>query len=820
MAIINVNAGDDLQAAINAAVAGDRIVIEAGATFQGTFTLPVKAGSAYITLESSALASLPAGVRVSPASAANMPKLTSGSGQVSYAIRIAEGAHHWKLLGLEIAPLNINSGDTLVETAPSGMTPTDGRVVPYNITIDRCYIHGIDGSSINTVGISLNSRDTEITNCYISDFAGHYRTDSQAIFAGNSPGNLTIINNYLSAASENIQFGYGSGGGYTPDGITMKRNLVSKRDDRKTVWKNIKNLLEFKGGTNALIEGNTFENCWGPHSTIDAGQNGNAIVFTPYDNHVNNIQFVNNVVRFAGSGVTIKSEKKSTEAHHITIRNCLFAHITNSGFYGEGVFIKIGGAHDITADHNTVIHDGTIVSAFGDDPESPNGWRQIPGFVFTNNIANHNAYGIFSSAGFGNLTIAGFFPGSTWQRNIIWACWPGASQYPADNFYPATREVVGFVNYDTGYYNLAPGTAYKNQATDNKDPGVDFDLLNAALAGTTPTPTVTTIVVSPTSASVQAGQTRQFTAEAFDQNGAPMTGVTFAWSSSDPTKATINGSGLVTAVAAGTTQITAAASGVTSTPRTVTVTPVPAPTVHHVEVAPTSALLDPGATVAFSAVAYDAANNPLPGKVFTWSSSAPSVATISSTGVLQGLAAGTTQVRATCEGVVSAPRTATVAQLPQPTVQLVTPASGESFGPASTIRCHANAVAPTGQVTRVEFYADDVLQGTPVTSPPYSKEIGPLAVGRRELKAVAYDSLGNVVTSNKERVNILATPIVFEATSGGTLGRSRVRSVQVPPEVAAYFGIDATIDTKRAGDGDPLQFAVSLMLFYYLAKHL
>jgi hypothetical protein len=103
-ATIAVPAGGDLQAALNAAQPGDTIVLEAGATYMGTFTLPVKSGSSYITIQSSRLAELPSeGQRVSPAQASLMPKLVSpGSG--SAALITAATAHHYQLIGIEIAP--------------------------------------------------------------------------------------------------------------------------------------------------------------------------------------------------------------------------------------------------------------------------------------------------------------------------------------------------------------------------------------------------------------------------------------------------------------------------------------------------------------------------------------------------------------------------------------------------------------------------------------------------------------------------------------------------------------------------------------------
>jgi nitrous oxidase accessory protein NosD len=52
-ATLTVNAGGDLQAAIDAAHPGDTIVLQAGATFNGPFRLRVKNGSTPITIRSS-----------------------------------------------------------------------------------------------------------------------------------------------------------------------------------------------------------------------------------------------------------------------------------------------------------------------------------------------------------------------------------------------------------------------------------------------------------------------------------------------------------------------------------------------------------------------------------------------------------------------------------------------------------------------------------------------------------------------------------------------------------------------------------------------
>src|SRR5258705_8151381 len=79
-ATIAVPAGGDLQAALNAAQPGDVITLAPGATYVGNFVLPNKGAiSGYITIRSAAPdASLPpAGVRISPADSAQLPKIRS-----------------------------------------------------------------------------------------------------------------------------------------------------------------------------------------------------------------------------------------------------------------------------------------------------------------------------------------------------------------------------------------------------------------------------------------------------------------------------------------------------------------------------------------------------------------------------------------------------------------------------------------------------------------------------------------------------------------------------------------------------------------------
>src|SRR5215468_11033408 len=108
-ATIVVPAGGDLQAAINASTFGDTIVLQAGATYQRStgFVLPFKgAGSGtdsdYITIQTSNLSGIAApNTRLDPSTQISaMPKVISTGGYQVFSTAV--GAHHYKLIGLEI----------------------------------------------------------------------------------------------------------------------------------------------------------------------------------------------------------------------------------------------------------------------------------------------------------------------------------------------------------------------------------------------------------------------------------------------------------------------------------------------------------------------------------------------------------------------------------------------------------------------------------------------------------------------------------------------------------------------------------------------
>src|SRR5208283_3509071 len=126
----------------------------------------------------------------------------------------------------------------------------------------------------------------------------------------------------------------------------------------------------------------------------------------------------------------------------------------------------------------------------------------------------------------------------------------------------------------------------------------------------------------------------------------------------NPTAATISSSGLATGVGTGTTQITAALSGVTSPGDTLTVT---AATLQSIAVTPVGPSIAKGTSQQFKATGTytDNSTQDLTSQA-TWESGTPTVATITSAGLATGVGTGTTQITAALGGVTSPGDTLTV----------------------------------------------------------------------------------------------------------------------------------------------------------------
>jgi len=471
-----VGAGGDLQAAIDKAQLGDTIVLQPGATYTGNFVLPEKSGGAgYVTITTSANGLPGADVRIDPSYSSLLAKIKSPNS--APAMATAPFAHHYQLQLLEF-PATVQGVGDIITLGDGGPDQNTLAVVPHDLVLDRVYVHG-DPSFGQKRGIALNSASTTIKNSYVAGIAA-VAQDSQAIGGSNGPGPFTIANNYLEASAENVMFGGADPPipNLVPSDITIAHNLFSKPLAwRGQSWE-VKNLLELKNAQRVVIDGNVFENNW------LAAQVGYAILFTPRNQDggspwtvVQQIQFTNNVVRHVSAGINILGtdyNAPSQKTNAITIRNNLFEDVSGARYGGNGWFVLMNGAADVTIDHNTIFADGTS-DVFAGGPAST-------GFVFTNNIMQDNAWAIMGDgASPGNGTIATYFPGSQFFGSVIAGASP--STYPAGNFYPSSLSGVGFVDFADGNYHLSAASPFLRSGTDGTDVGANIDAINAA-AGT------------------------------------------------------------------------------------------------------------------------------------------------------------------------------------------------------------------------------------------------------------------------------------------------------------------------------------------------
>jgi trimeric autotransporter adhesin len=160
---------------------------------------------------------------------------------------------------------------------------------------------------------------------------------------------------------------------------------------------------------------------------------------------------------------------------------------------------------------------------------------------------------------------------------------------------------------------------------------------------------VATVTVAPLSDTLSVGQTATFVATTRAASGAILTGRVITWMSTNTTVATVTAAGVVTARVAGTATIRATSEGQIGNATLLVVAPPPAP-VATVTVAPASTSVVAGSGAQFAATLRDASGNVLSGRSVTWTSSNTSIATVTSSGLAQSLAAGSVSIRATSEG--------------------------------------------------------------------------------------------------------------------------------------------------------------------------
>lgn len=542
-AVVSVNAGGDLQSALNSAQCGDTIQLQAGAVFAGNFIVPAKScddqhwiivrtstPDAQLPPEGTRMTPCYAGVASLPARPAypcsNPQKLLaaidmSETGQTSGPIQFASGANHYRFVGLEIAP---SAGVTATVDLMSVQGGNSGEAD--HIIIDRSWLHG-SAQEETRRGIALGGMSyVGIVDSYFSDFhctsVSGTCTDANAI--GGGSGDVTqsvwkIDDNFLEASGECILLG-GSEGTVVPSDIEIRFNhffkplvwmkgtpgFVGGKDGNPFV---VKNHFELKNGTRILLEANILEDNWGGFT-----QNGHSIVLTPRNNYdttthtfncnvceVTDVTIRYNTISHVGAGFNLSNPLSVGEGaagggrysiHDVTVDDVNATQFNGGG----GLFLIMSdwpsyALNNIQISHITGFPDpsGKILAL-----AEPDNYPKMPGFVFTDNIVSSSNLPIFG-AGLGATNcdktssplqgLEGCFANYVFTGNVLIGAPENlASEWPAGNHFASSPANVGFVNYNNangGNYALSQSSPY--MSTGGSSPGADVTEINSMIAG-------------------------------------------------------------------------------------------------------------------------------------------------------------------------------------------------------------------------------------------------------------------------------------------------------------------------------------------------
>jgi hypothetical protein len=539
---VMVRAGEDPSQALSQASCGDTVQLQAGATFD-RLDLPEKKcdDAHWIIIRTSAPdAKLPPeGTRLTPcyAGVSSLPgrpalqcastenvlakiefKARSGNGPV----RLAPGANHYRLIGLEITRPESPAVIYNLAGPDTDKKPAD------HIIFDRMWFHGTAHNE-TVRGIMLSHvRYAAVVDSYFSDFHCVAKSgacvDSQAVAGGNGDdpmGPFKIVNNFLEAAGENIIFG-GAGATTTPADIEVRHNHMFK----PMAWMKgqpgfvggvdgspfiVKNLFEMKNAQRVLFEGNILENSWGGFS-----QTGYGIVLTPKnqqwgqisicpDCQVLDITIRNCTISHVGSGLLIGNGVTSVGAAakdggRYSIHDIVVDDIQTDFYNGFGTFAQITTAvgdtaaprlHDVAIDHVTAFPSKSLFIIGG-----PRNDPRMSGISITNSIFTVGTIVLGTPGGgpekncaamprgkSGDIIFHACFSSFRFEHNVLI---DGGEGWPKDNQTPRNAADVGFSNYADGKggdYRLSKNSKFKHTASDQKDPGADLDAIDQATKG-------------------------------------------------------------------------------------------------------------------------------------------------------------------------------------------------------------------------------------------------------------------------------------------------------------------------------------------------
>jgi uncharacterized protein YjdB len=305
---------------------------------------------------------------------------------------------------------------------------------------------------------------------------------------------------------------------------------------------------------------------------------------------------------------------------------------------------------------------------------------------------------------------------------------------------------------------------------------------------------VANVSVTLSKTSLTVGETSHATASVTDSHGNALSGRTVTWSSSNTAFATVGGDGLVTSVSPGSATIIASSEGHSGS---ASLSIAAAPVASVVVFLPATIVV--GTVAQANATVRDANGNPLFGRTVTWSSDNTAVATVSLGGLVSGIAGGTANITATCEGQTgSAPVTISVQTVASVSVSFAT----APLGPGGRTQANATARDSDGNPVTgrpLSWASDNTLiatvsaQGVVSAVAPGTANIIATVDGTPGSAALTVAAAAGYGSSNQKirivDIGATFTPALTGSSSGATTFTSRATSVATTNAQGVITGV-------------------------------
>lgn len=201
------------------------LLLAAGETFSGNFTVPSKACAKYVTIRSSRHGDVAQGTRAGSSHTASMA-LVRTPNQTSVIDMTAGGYWRWQMIEFTKA----GTGAVLYPLVKIGNSAARQlSILPHHVIFDRCYFHGVANAAEVIRGLHLAARNIEVVDSTLSGFFGA-GLETQGIWCELGCQDITVVNSLVSAATENFL----AGGN---DGIGLSDTTLNNHPQMGFVWR-------------------------------------------------------------------------------------------------------------------------------------------------------------------------------------------------------------------------------------------------------------------------------------------------------------------------------------------------------------------------------------------------------------------------------------------------------------------------------------------------------------------------------------------------------------------------------------------------------